>query len=56
MAGVEELARLERGERELLVIAAHPDDDVIGAGALMARVPRVRVLYVTDGAPRDGGR
>lgn len=48
------LADLERGQGDLLVIAAHPDDDVIGAGALMARVPRVRVLYVTDGAPRDG--
>jgi len=52
VAGV--LADLQDGQGELLVIAAHPDDDVIGAGALMARLPRVRVLYVTDGAPRDG--
>lgn len=50
----QELTRLERGDGELLIVAAHPDDDVIGAGALMARVPRARVLYVTDGAPRDG--
>ncbi len=48
------LAQLERGDGELLVIVAHPDDDVIGAGALLARVPRARVAYVTDGAPRDG--
>lgn len=48
------LADLEGGQGDLLVVAAHPDDDVIGAGALMARVPRVSVLYVTDGAPRDG--
>jgi len=48
------LADLEGGQGDLLVVAAHPDDDVIGAGALMARVRRVDVLYVTDGAPRDG--
>lgn len=47
-------AVLARGQGELMVVAAHPDDDVIGAGALMARLPRVRVVYATDGAPRDG--
>ena len=47
-------ATLRGGDRELLIVVAHPDDDVIGAGALMARVPRVRVVYATDGAPRDG--
>lgn len=40
-----------------LVVAAHPDDEVIGLGAtlgaLVARGSRVRVLHVTDGAPRD---
>jgi N-acetylglucosamine malate deacetylase 2 len=48
------LVALARGDGDLMIIAAHPDDDVIGAGALMARVPRVRVVYATDGAPRDG--
>jgi LmbE family N-acetylglucosaminyl deacetylase len=42
----------------LVVIAPHPDDDVLGCGALIARVaPRlpVRVVYVTDGtASHDG--
>lgn len=42
----------------LVVIAPHPDDDVLGCGALIARVaPRlpVRVIYVTDGtASHDG--
>jgi LmbE family N-acetylglucosaminyl deacetylase len=47
-------ATVRRGEGELMIVAAHPDDDVIGAGALMARIPRVRVVYATDGAPRDG--
>ena len=40
-----------------LVVAAHPDDEVIGLGAtlgaLVARGSRVQVLHVTDGAPRD---
>ena len=47
-------ATVRRGDGELMIVAAHPDDDVIGAGALMARIPRVRVVYATDGAPRDG--
>jgi LmbE family N-acetylglucosaminyl deacetylase len=39
--------------RQLIVIAPHPDDDVLGCGALIARMARrgpVRVCYVTDGA------
>jgi len=37
-----------------LIIAAHPDDEVIGAGALLSRLHCADVLYITDGAPRDG--
>src|SRR5262245_61404722 len=37
----------------LLVIAPHPDDEVLGAGGLMQQVHnaggRVRVVYLTDG-------
>ncbi|HZP16492.1 MAG TPA: PIG-L family deacetylase, partial [Terriglobales bacterium] len=35
------------------VLAAHPDDETIGASALLARFPRSLVVYLTDGAPRD---
>lgn len=42
------------GPRRLLVIAPHPDDEAIGAHALMSRLRRhgvsVRVVVVTDGA------
>ncbi|HVV53496.1 MAG TPA: PIG-L family deacetylase [Polyangia bacterium] len=53
--GVEEtLARVIADRRTVLLVVAHPDDDVLGAGALLARLPRVQIVYVTDGAPRDG--
>jgi LmbE family N-acetylglucosaminyl deacetylase len=37
----------------LLVLAAHPDDETIGASALLATFPSSAVVYLTDGAPRD---
>jgi len=36
-----------------VVIAAHPDDEVIGAGATLARFTDAVVIHVTDGAPRN---
>jgi LmbE family N-acetylglucosaminyl deacetylase len=36
-----------------IVVGAHPDDEVIGAGALLARLPDAAVVHVTDGAPRN---
>jgi len=42
----------------LVVIAPHPDDDVLGCGALIARAAMrmpVQVVYVTDGAASHAG-
>ena len=38
-----------------LVIAAHPDDETIGAGALLTRKPNIKIVHVTDGSPLNAG-
>jgi N-acetylglucosamine malate deacetylase 2 len=37
----------------LAVLAAHPDDETIGASLLLSRCPAPIVIYLTDGAPRE---
>lgn len=39
----------------ITIVCAHPDDEVIGAGARLLHLSDVHVIYVTDGAPRDMG-
>jgi LmbE family N-acetylglucosaminyl deacetylase len=37
----------------VLVVAAHPDDETIGASTMLATRHELTVIHVTDGAPRD---
>lgn len=35
------------------IVVAHPDDETLGCGALLARLDAVTLVHVTDGAPPD---
>ena len=35
------------------MLAAHPDDESIGAGATLASLPALLIIHATDGAPLD---
>jgi len=42
-----------RAAPSAMAVVAHPDDETVGAGALLDRLDDVVVVHVTDGAPRD---
>lgn len=37
------------------VIAAHPDDEVLWLGGQLRHIPKLTLIHVTDGSPRDLG-
>jgi N-acetylglucosamine malate deacetylase 2 len=39
--------------RRVVLLAAHPDDETVGAGGLLARMRDPLIVHVTDGAPRN---
>lgn len=55
IARVEDWQAVARGERaaSAVLLAAHPDDETVGAGATLSRLRRPTVVHLTDGAPRD---
>jgi LmbE family N-acetylglucosaminyl deacetylase len=36
-----------------LLVAAHPDDEVLGAGSRLGELGKLTIVHVTDGAPRN---
>ena len=44
----------DRIAARVLLVVAHPDDDVIAMGSRLPRLLDAHVAFVTDGAPRDG--
>ncbi len=41
--------------RSIVIVAAHPDDETVGAGGLLPMLRAPVVVTVTDGSPRDTG-
>lgn len=50
------LAQFQAGtaiDLPIAVVGAHPDDETLGIGSRFAALRRLRLIQVTDGAPRD---
>lgn len=44
---------IERRGADAMFVGAHPDDETFAMGGHLARLPLLRIVIVTDGAPRD---
>jgi len=50
------IAQLKAGtaiDRPIAVVGAHPDDETLGIGSRFSTITHLRLIQVTDGAPRD---
>lgn len=47
------LASGERVEKRVAIVVAHPDDETLFCGSLLARLDDAVLIHVTDGAPDD---
>ena len=50
---LQRLARRERIAPRVVIVAAHPDDEILALGSRLRLVDDLCILYLTDGAPRD---
>jgi LmbE family N-acetylglucosaminyl deacetylase len=50
---LDRLARHEAIAERVVVVVAHPDDEVLAAGSRMDRMRDLTVIHITDGSPRD---
>ena len=50
---LQRLARHETIPERVVVVVAHPDDEVLAAGSRMDRMRDLTVIHITDGSPRD---
>ena len=53
MNALDDLLRKGSEDSGALVVAAHPDDETIGAGILLSRLPGPRVLHLAGGAREE---
>jgi N-acetylglucosamine malate deacetylase 2 len=40
-------------DSRIALVAAHPDDEILGLGGCLAQIPAPMIIHVTDGAPRE---